>query len=482
MKKKVTIIILFILLFTIFIFFFINRKPITINKQMLMEENHMESAWDFSQNLNIGWNLGMSLSANIKYPEIITYKVIYNNQKSHEFKTKETNVFLIENEICNNFKIEFNIPYSNLDGILYWNLDELSIDNNVIYNNQSFETKVVCGKTSVELENIDFVNYSEIKIKITINNFYEYNTKDKVDFYETFWCDTKTDKELIQTLKDKGFNAIRISFDVSNHLNNEGIIDSLWLERLKEIVDYCMEADVYCLIDIIETYGLYADNLNGDGFDKFVSLWIQVASLFKDYDDKLLFSPFNELKNSNGDWNTSSDVILENMNSLYQVFVDTIRSTGGNNKWRNLILTTYAAGVNNTILDSFKMPSDSTFNHLLVECHLYDPVNFTFNEINLGSTDFVYEWGSRKDKNSLNKIFSMISDFMKKSKVPVIIGEFGVVDRNSISEMNEYYKYYRTQTKKFKIGILVFDDSHDFVIIDRKTKKFINEDTVNILT
>ena len=358
----------------------------------------------------------------------------------------------------------------------------MSIDNNVIYNNQSFETKVVCGKTSVELENIDFVNYSEIKIKITINNFYEYNTKDKVDFYETFWCDTKTDKELIQTLKDKGFNAIRISFDVSNHLNNEGIIDSLWLERLKEIVDYCMEADVYCLIDIIETYGLYADNLNGDGFDKFVSLWIQVASLFKDYDDKLLFSPFNELKNSNGDWNTSSDVILENMNSLYQVFVDTIRSTGGNNKWRNLILTTYAAGVNNTILDSFKMPSDSTFNHLLVECHLYDPVNFTFNEINLGSTDFVYEWGSRKDKNSLNKIFSMISDFMKKSKVPVIIGEFGVVDRNSISEMNEYYKYYRTQTKKFKIGILVFDDSHDFVIIDRKTKKFINEDTVNILT
>ena len=76
----------------------------------------------------------------------------------------------------------------------------------------------------------------------------------------------------------------------------------------------------------------------------------------------------------------------------------------------------------------------------------------------------------------------MISKFMKKTKLPVIIGEFGVADRNGISEMKEYYEYYRKQTSKLKIGILVFDDSHDFVIIDRKTKKFINDEIVDILT
>jgi hypothetical protein len=482
MKKKVSIIILFILVFTVIIFFFMDKKPITVNKQMLMEENHMESAWDFNQNLNIGWNLGMSLSANIKYSEIITYNVIVNNKKFKDFKSKETNSFFIENEIANSFNIEFNIPYSNLDGILYWNLDEVSIDKNVIFCDKSYETKVVCGKAFIELENIDIIGYHEIEIKITIKNFYEYNTKNKVDFYETFWCETKTDKELIQTLKNKGFNAIRISFDVSNHLNKEGIIDSLWLDRLKEIVDYCVDLDVYCLIDIVETYGLFADKLNDSILNKFKSLWIQVATLFKDYDDKLIFSPFNELRNSSGEWIISNDIFLENMNHLYQIFVDTIRSTGGNNQWRNLMLTTYAAGVNDDILNDFKIPNDSTFNHLLVECHVYHPVNFTFNEINLGSTDFVYEWGSKKDKNSLNDIFYMISDFMKKTKLPVIIGEFGVADRNNISEMNEYYRYYKKQTNKLKIGILVFDDSHDFVIIDRKTKDFINEDIINTLT
>lgn len=481
MKKKVSMVILFILFLSIIVFFIIVKKPITINEKMLSEENHMESAWDFSQNLNIGWNLGMSLSANINYPEIITYNIIVNNQKSQELKSKQTNTFIIENSTSNDFKIEFNIPYSNLDGILYWTLDALLLDNNVIYYDKNYESEVVDGKVVVELGNLNKKIYHEIEIKLTISKFYEYNTQDKVEFYETFWCETKTDKELIQTLKNKGFNAIRISFDVYNHLNNDGIIDSLWLKRLKEIVDYCIETDVYCLIDIVETYGLYADDLNNNGFNKFTSLWIQVATLFKDYDDRLLFSPFNELRNNNGDWTISNDMVLENMNYLYQVFVDTIRSTGGNNKWRNLILTTYAAGVDNAILESFKMPCDPTFNHLLVECHIYHPVNFTFNEINLGSTDFVYEWGSKKDKSSLNDIFNMINKFMKKTKLPVIIGEFGVTDRNSILEMKEYYEYYRKQTKKLKIGILVFDDSHDFVIINRKTKKFINEDIVDIL-
>ena len=47
--------------------------------------------------------------------------------------------------------------------------------------------------------------------------------------------------------------------------------------------------------------------------------------------------------------------------------------------------------------------------------------------------------------------------------------------------MKEYYEYFRKQTKKKNIGILVFDDSHDFVIIDRKTKEFVNKDIVEAL-
>lgn len=69
---------------------------------------------------------------------------------------------------------------------------------------------------------------------------------------------------------------------------------------------------------------------------------------------------------------------------------------------------------------------------------------------------------------------------MKKTKLPVIIGEFGVVDRNSTSEMIEYYPHYKKKTKKYKIGILIFDDSHDLKIIDRNTCEFINEEIIDV--
>jgi hypothetical protein len=72
MKRKIFILLVIISIIVLTILF-INNKSIHISKKMLQEESNMESAWDFKENLNIGWNLGMSLSANIKYPQLKLY-------------------------------------------------------------------------------------------------------------------------------------------------------------------------------------------------------------------------------------------------------------------------------------------------------------------------------------------------------------------------------------------------------------------------
>ena len=63
----------------------------------------------------------------------------------------------------------------------------------------------------------------------------------------------------------------------------------------------------------------------------------------------------------------------------------------------------------------------------------------------------------------------------------LIIGEFGAVDRTSVEERIEYLSYYKKQAKKYNIGLFIFDDAHDFAIIDRKTNKFINEEIIDVL-
>ena len=480
MKKKIFVLLVIISIIVLTILF-INNKSIHISKKMLQEENNMESAWDFKENLNIGWNLGMSLSANIQYPELIKYKLVVDENESNQFEPLCENIYTLNKKTNSKLKIVFDIPYSNLDGTLYWTIEKLMFDNTIICMNKEFESIVEDGKLYIEIDNTKEISYDTIQINIKIKKYYENNNIEKLNFYETFWCKDVTTKELIATLKNKGFNAIRISFDIYNHIDINNKIDDLWLNRLKEIVDYCIDLDIYCLVDIIETYGLYVDNINEESVNQYISHWKEVATLFKDYNHKLLFSPFNEIRNKQGDWSIKDTELLNNMNYLYQVFVDTIRSTGSNNAYRNLILTTYAAGINQAIVDNFKIPNDSTYNHLLIECHNYNPVNFTFNEINLGSTNFVNEWGSRKDKLKFKDTFKLFNSLIKKTKLPLIIGEFGIVDRVSVNERVEYLSYYKKVAKQYNIGLFIFDDAHDFSIIDRKTYEFINEEILDTL-
>ncbi len=457
-------------------------RSIQITDEMLVEETEMESAWDFKQNLNIGWNLGMSFSSNIKYPEIIKYYVEIDNVKTDLLDPLKVNTINLTNKTKSSPTLIFDIPYTALDGILTWSIEYLSFNNQEVVVNKLFESEVIDGKVSVCLDNYTSLYYQDLSVNIKIHKFYEYDTLEKVEFYEIFWGKTKTSKQLFISLKEKGFNAIRISFDVYNHINDQGKIDSLWLNRLKEVVDYCMELDMYCLIDIVETYGLYVDNLTDESVSLYISLWKQLANVFRKYDDKLLFAPFNEIRNTNGDWGTTDLNCLNNMNKLYQIFVDTIRASGANNRYRNLLLSCYGTGINKYMLDQFVIPEDSTYNHLLFECHYYDPVRFTFNEINLGNTDFEYEWGSLSDKERLVDAFKIVNEFMKKNKIPLIITEFGVVDRISLDERIEYLEYYKKIAKKYKVGLFIFDDAHDFAIIDRETCEFYENELVDVLT
>ena len=485
MKIKILIVTCLIIVISLFGLIIINNKSIYVTKQMYFENGEIESAWDFKKNLKIGWNLGMSFSANINYPDIIKYKIIVNNEKdmktSDLFECDINNKFNADMNFVKTIVLEFDIPYTYLDGVLYWEIENLSFNNKIVYYIKEYQSVVKDGKLEVSINTNNVIDIKDINIQIKINKFYEDNTHEKVNFYETFWCNIKTTKQLFKTLKNEGFNAIRISFDVYNHIDENDVIDDKWLSRLKEVVDWCIQLDMYCLVDIVETYGLYVDNLNEDKVNLFIYLWEQLATFFQDYGGKLLFSPFNEIRNSKGNWDTNNVEELANMNHLYQIFVDTIRSTGGYNKERNLLLTTYAASFSNSILEKFMIPNDSVNNHLLVECHNYQPVRFTFNEINLGSTDFLTEWGNFKDKKEMKKIFQSLNKFIKKTRLPLIIGEFGVVDRIASSERIEYLNHYIRNARKYKIGLFIFDDAHDFAIIDRKTCQFIDDKLVDAI-
>lgn len=59
---------------------------------------------------------------------------------------------------------------------------------------------------------------------------------------ETAWQGTKTTQEVIDFVKAQGFRSVRIPCSWDIHATG-GRIDGEWMERVKEVVDYCVNAD-----------------------------------------------------------------------------------------------------------------------------------------------------------------------------------------------------------------------------------------------
>ena len=68
----------------------------------------------------------------------------------------------------------------------------------------------------------------------------------KATDYEIGWGQPVTTGEMIQMMKEAGFNAIRVPVTWYPHLDDNGKIMDNWMDRVQEVVDYVVSRDMYC--------------------------------------------------------------------------------------------------------------------------------------------------------------------------------------------------------------------------------------------
>ena len=292
---------------------------------------------------------------------------------------------------------------------------------------------------------------------------------------ETCWGNPKTSQAIIDTVKDAGFNTIRIPVTWYTHMDpNTYEIDQEWMDRVHEVVDYALDDDTYVIINMHHDTGtngwLKASDTNLDQKKEiFEAIWTQVATSFADYDDNLVFESFNEILNDNNDWSNPDKRALEIVNELNQIFVDTVRSTGtsesgeaNNNADRVLIVNTYCAGTAKPMLNYFVAPTDTVEGAICGEVHAYTPYQYTAPEFPNDKS-----WS----ESDLKSNFQTIKTAFQLMKIPVIIGEFGVVDKNNEADRLKYIDYYVTTAKEMGLKCIWWDNgiTKEFGIINRKT-------------
>jgi endoglucanase len=280
-----------------------------------------------------------------------------------------------------------------------------------------------------------------------------------------------TKREHITTIKNAGFNAIRIPVTWYKAADSEYVIRSDWMRRITEVVNYAVAEDMYIILNSHhdETkYNFYTADRSGklslnESLAMFEALWTQIAHQFRNYDEKLIFEALNEPRTVGSQYQWSGGTAEErtNLNTFYQRFVNIVRESGGNNDKRILLINTYAAsGTSQEAVDALAIPTDTASNKIIASVHSYIPNGFAFQR---GSTYSAWDSTNTSHTSQIDTVLNRINTKFTTAGVPVIMGEFGAVNAVSRNAANadqrkDWADYYVSQARAKGIPCFWWDN------------------------
>ncbi|MFC1642592.1 glycoside hydrolase family 5 protein, partial [Myxococcota bacterium] len=276
---------------------------------------------------------------------------------------------------------------------------------------------------------------------------------------ETAWGNPTVTEALLQAVAESGFDLVRIPVTWSLHIGAtpDYVIEPGWLERVEEVVQYAIGAGLYAIINLhhdgadaydgvewltLNDAGGAVTAENNDQVEaRFVGMWTQIASHFRDHGEQLLFESMNEIHDG---YDTPDPAYYDIINHLNQVFVDTVRATGGNNGQRHLVVPGYNTNIDYTVA-GFEVPTDPTPNRLILSVHYYDPWDFA------GSAK-TNAWGqAAPGRDSWGQEDHVVAQFDKlqttyvQQGIAVVLGEYGAVHQAGFEDYRRYYMEYVTK-------------------------------------
>ena len=263
------------------------------------------------------------------------------------------------------------------------------------------------------------------------------NTLDNTTQWETGWGNPRITREYVQNLAALGFRTVRLPVAWDTYAR-DGRIQADKLARVAEVVDWITATGMFCVVNI-HWDGGWIDSSQKERFPntfatfsaeaerKYQSYWNQIASYFAGRSDRLIFEALNEETKFEGAGSTRK--AYDTLTRVNQLFIDTVRKTGGNNATRLLIVTGYATDITKTTSKEYTLPIDSVPHRLLISVHCYTPWQFVGMTEDASWGKMQPTWGSPADVAELNRLFDAMQEFCTRNDLPAFIGEFGVTDK-----------------------------------------------------
>ena len=307
---------------------------------------------------------------------------------------------------------------------------------------------------------------------------------------ETAWGNPLVSQGFVDAAKNAGFNAIRIPCAWNQYSDpSTAKIQRAWLDRVREVIQYCVNNDLYVLLNIHWDGGWLENNCTPEKKDsvnaKQKAFWEQIATEMRDFDEHVMFASANE---PNAD-NEAKMVVLQ---SYHQTFVNAVRSTGGRNSYRVLVVQGASQFMN-------KFPTDEVPNRIMYEEHCYTPFQFTLlsEDVNWGKMFFYWGEGNHSDiepdrnatwgeEAELNTYFQGLKAKFVDKGIPVLMGEYLAGLRSNTADPEKhnasrlYWLKFATKTAKTN-GVLPFLWDTGSIIDRRNSHGVLDQEALGAL-
>lgn len=285
---------------------------------------------------------------------------------------------------------------------------------------------------------------------------------------ETAWGNPMISPALIQLVKESGFNSVRIPCSFNQYMENASTaqLKQQWLDRVKTVVQICMDQDIYVLLNIHWDGGWLENNVTAAAQEannaKQKAFWEQIATQLRDFDEHLMFAGTNEPNASNAEQ-------MEVLMTYHQTFIDAVRSTGGRNAYRTLVVQGPSTDIIHTNSLMNTLPVDVVENRMMVEVHYYTPWNFCGMTEDANWGKMFYYWGAPNhsttdpernptygEEADLDANFALMYSKFAQIGIPVVLGEFSATRRSTLTgedlqlhnASRAYFNYYVTKKAK----------------------------------
>ena len=294
---------------------------------------------------------------------------------------------------------------------------------------------------------------------------------------ETCWGNPKTTEALFALLKELGFTSVRIPVTWFQHMDEDYTIEPQWLDRVGEVVDYALNQGMYAILNVQhDDQDWLVANYENEEFAKAIlaKVWSQISARFADYDEKLVFDVMNEPRvvGTETEWSGTPEV-REVVNRLNETALEAIRSSGGKNETRYVLVTTCCASVEEDNCAALQVPSDE---RVIVSLHYYYGTAHRSE-----FEDCASRW-TLSDYREIHKTLRRIHALFLQKGIGVCISEFGWTDRSHLNILTEKTKQFVRLVGNYGMSCLVWDNGADFRLIDRNALAAEFPDYVSAIT